>query len=227
MRIRRILLAVVGGTAVVLPLLFSGASCPPPRSPGFYFVVPDNNQNGSAPISSCIDGFVCINFANESSLSVDMALYLHDGFDPDNEYADPPDFSCCTNPNSPVACVCPCDGADEGECQLNRDEIFEPENLQTINGSQTITLLPNASILADRVRCEDVKTIGAALAETGMDVLTMPADEAGPTYRDEPGGVPCGQTVQYTAVNLNDTGSGSGGGDGDLVTLILQVDISQ
>ncbi len=222
---KRILLAGLVAAAVGLPMLFSGASCPPPRSPAFYYVVPDNNQDGSAPVSSCIDGFVCINFVNDSTVSVDMALYLNSGYDPDNEYADPPDFSCCTNPNSPVACVCPCDGAQDGECKLTRDEIFEPQNLQTINGSQTVTLVPNQSLLADRVRCEDVKTIGAAVAETGMDVLTNPADENGPIYRDEPGGVACGQTVQFTAVDLNDAGSGTGGDD--LVTLILRSDFSQ
>lgn len=219
----RSLILLLLTVCVVAPVII-GVSCPPPSNPVVIAVVPDNNAAGQVTVPSCVAGFVCINLANGATIPVTMALYTHNGFDPNDQFGDPPNFACCTNPNSQVACPCPCPGRDDGDCLLSRPEIFLPANLTPVNGLQTTTLAPNQSTLT-RIRCGDVKTMGASVAATPADPLTAPVDQNGPVYRDEPGGVACGQTVQFLTTDLNQTGAGTGGND--LVTLIIRTQFSR
>jgi hypothetical protein len=208
-----------------VPILI-GASCPPPTNPPLFNVIPDNDGLTDIQIPACVQGFVCVNLANGATIPVVMSLYTHNGFDPNDQFADPPQFSCCTNPNSQVACPCPCPGRDTGNCRLDRIEIFQLNNLRPVSNLQQVPLAPNQSIL-QRVRCEDVKTLGAAVAKVDGNSVVAPEDAAGPIYRDEPGGVLCGQTVQFLATDLNETGSGTGGDQGDLATLIIRTQFSR
>ncbi len=223
MRSRWLIVLLLGG-CIAAPIMI-GASCPPPVTPLILGVVPNDNSVQDQPLPACIDDFVCVNLANSATIPVQMALYTHDGFDPNDQFADPPQFACCTNPNSLVACPCPCPGKSTGNCRLDRTEIFQPVNLTPVNGATTITLAPSQATLT-RIRCGDVKTLGAAVAKVGADVINAPEDRAGPVYRDDPGGVACGQTVQFMATDLNQTGSGAGQ-PSDTATLILRTSFSQ
>jgi len=230
MSVRRFAILSLVGAAVVVPILI-GASCPPPSTPGLYGLV-TTNLNTAITVPPCNPGFVCINFTNSTIVSVKVALYRHNGYDPSNECGTVSLFSCCTNPNSTVACPCPCQGAQTGECKLGRDDLFtgcgtEPvtQNLDTINGATTVTLAPAQSV-QKRVRCGDVKTLGAAVALATGDPLTAPADQNGPVYRGEAGGVACGGTVLFHVVDLNNT-TNTGNTTSDLVTLAIETQFSQ
>ena len=224
MRGSRNLIAVLLAGCMAAPILI-GTSCPPPVAPFILGVVPDTNALQQGAVPPCIQGFVCVNIANGTRIPVQVALYRHNGFDPNDQFADPPQFACCTNPNSQVACPCPCPGRNTGNCRLDRTEIFQPVNLTTINGVTVLTLAPNQGGL-ERIRCGDVKTLGAALAQADGDVLNAPEDRAGPIYRDEIGGVACGQTVQFLAIDLNQAGAGTGTPT-DTATLIYRTSFSQ
>lgn len=222
MSLRRFLVVLLIAACGVVPIIV-GASCPPPANPPILAVVsPSTTQTIAVP--PCIEGFVCVNLANNASVPCQMALYVHDGFDPNNQFQLPPDFACCTNPNSQTACICPCPGRDTGECQLNRLQIFDPTNLYPIANSQFVPLQTGQSIL-QRIRCGDVKTLGAATAQATGDVIAEPEDSVGPVYRDEPGGVQCGQTVQFLTTDLNQQGTQTGGTS--LATLIIRTQFSR
>ncbi len=220
---RRSFLLLLLGSCFVAPIIF-GVSCPPPGNPLVIAVVPDNNSVTQGAVPACIEGFVCVNLANGTTIPVKMALYVHNGFDPTNQFADPPSFQCCTNPNSQVACPCTCPNAADGDCLLTRPELFQPINLYSVNGATQNTLIPNGSLLV-RIRCGDAKSIGASAALSTGDAVTAPDDSNGPVYRDEAGGVQCGQTVQFQVTNLNETGAGTGGND--LITLIIRTQFSR
>lgn len=218
-------LMMIGGlTAAVIAPILIGASCPPPRIPLPLGIVPDNDQAADTALPSCTADFVCISLANRATVSVAMALYRHNGFDPDDDYADTPRLSCCTTADPQVACPCPCDGKDTGDCMLDRIEILEAANLDTVNGQQTVTLASGQSFLK-RVRCGDIKTLGAAVARDDSDPTANATDQAAPFYRDEAGGVPCGETIEFAANDLND--SGASGNDSELVQLIIEVEVSR
>ena len=222
MLVRRTVIGLLLLACGAAPVLI-GASCPPPSSPIYTSLVTDNTILSLA-LPPCSQGFVCVNFTNNTTIPVDVAFYRHNGFDPNDLYAKTPSFSCCTNPNSQVACPCPCQGALQGECKLNREEIYRAVNLSTISGQQTLTLATNQSAL-ERIRCGDVKTMGVAVAVDTGDVLNQPADRNEPVYRDEAGGVPCGQTVQFIIIDLNETTAG--GGSAALVTLAIRTQFSR
>lgn len=228
MTLRRYLIASLVGAGVIIPILI-GASCPPPAAPGFFGLVTDTTNITVLP--SCNPGFVCVNFTNSTTIPVSVALYRHNGFDPNDRCSTTSSFSCCTNPNSTVACPCPCEGAQTGECQITRDDLFtgcsiDPPtaNLAPINGAQTAELAP-AQSLEQRIRCGDVKTVGASVARADGDPINEPADQNGPIYRDESGGVSCGGTVQFLVFDLNE--STAGGGSDDLVTLAIRTQFSR
>jgi hypothetical protein len=179
-------------------------------------------------------GFVCVNITNGSTIPVKVALYRHNGFDPSNKCGTTSLFSCCTNPNSTVACPCPCQGAQTGECKLGRDDLFtgcsfDPPtaNLYKIDGANYVALEPAQSAAQQRIRCGDVKTLGAAVSRGGAadDPVTAPVDQNGPVYRDEPGGVACDGTVLFQVIDLNNTNTGNT--TSDLVTLAIQAQFSQ
>jgi hypothetical protein len=165
--------------------------------------------------------------ANQTTVPVQMALYTHDGYDPTNMYADTPSFSCCTNPNSTVACPCPCRGEDIGECMLNFVEIFQLVNLDanpTRIAINPVTLAPGQSAPIVRVRCEAIKTIGVSVALDTGDPINAPLDQRGPVYRTTD--VPCGETVRFSAVDLGNVSGGGGGGTTTVTTIIIQTDFS-
>jgi len=218
---RRSLIFLLLSACVVAPVLI-GASCPPPRSPVYIGLVTDNDILALV-LPSCSPDFICVNFANNTTVPVQLAFYRHNGFDPNNDYADAPSFECCTNPNSTVACDCPCDGALTGECELSRSEIFQSANLSTINSQQALTLESDQAAL-ERIRCGDVKTMGVSVARSTGDVLNAPVDRNGPVYRDETPGVACGDTVQFIIVDLNETTAG--GATDELVTLAIRTQFS-
>jgi hypothetical protein len=230
MSVRRYAIMTLVGAAVVIPILI-GASCPPPSTPGLYGLV-TTNIGTTVTVPPCNEGYVCINFTNSTIIPVKVALYRHNGYDTANKCGTTATFSCCSNPNSTVACPCPCPGAQTGECKLGRDDLFtgcglDPPtaNLDTINGAQSVDLAPAQSV-QKRVRCGDVKTLGAAVSRDTEDPVTAPADQNGPVYRDEPGGVACGGTVLFNVVDLNNTNTGNTT-TADLVTLSIQAQFSQ
>ncbi len=225
MSARRGIILLLLSTSAIVPIIF-GASCPPASTPLTFIVAPDNNTLAQAAVPGCITGFVCINLANGATIPVQIALYQHNGFDLNDTFADPPAFSCCTNPNSQSPCVCPCPGKTTGDCLLNRTEIFLTANQSPVNGQLVVTLAPNQTILK-RVRCGDVKTVGAAVAQLPGDPVLAPDDRNGPIYRDEPGGVACGQTVQFLAVDLNQSGTVTPVPGQSLAALILRAQFSQ
>ncbi len=221
---RIVCFGVIAGLAGVLFTL-AGVSCPPPRNPTVIQVIPDSDTDADTPLPQCIDGFVCINFTNQASIPAQLALYRHNGFDPDDEFADTPSFECCTNPNSVTACICECPGKETGDCLLDRTEIFVDANLDTISGANSVTLAPDSSVLK-RVRCEEAKTLGAAVAGIDGDPIMEPVDQFGPAYRDESIGAAtftCGGTIQFAAEDINEV---EGGGEGaeELAALFILVD---
>ncbi|GMU20493.1 MAG: hypothetical protein AMXMBFR13_05900 [Phycisphaerae bacterium] len=225
---RQYIIGLLVTACVIVPILI-GASCPPPQAPGFFSLITDNTNLTVLP--SCTPGFVCISFANTATVPASVVLYQDAGFDPRNNCSGVFSVACCANTTSRTPCVCPCPGADQGDCQLNRDNLFtgcgnEPTNqyVSDINGQQILTLAPTQTALK-RVRCGDIKTTGAAVARTDGDPIAEPLDQAGPIYRDEPGGVACGGTLQYLVYDLNETTAG--GGADDLVTLALRTQTSR
>lgn len=222
MRLKVVLVFGVLTGCVALPFLI-GASCPPPQNPAFFSIVPDNQNVTDLVVPACVQGFVCISLANQASIPVQMALYRHNGYDPNNIYGPAPSFACCDNPNSVTACACPCIGEETGNCRVNRVQLFTPINEDDFNGVKSITLAPTRSVLK-RVRCNDIKSVGAAVAKVGVNVFTNPEDRNGPIYRGDPGGVPCGETVQFVATDVNESSAGSG--LTDLTSLIIRVEFS-
>ena len=218
---RRAFIVVVLLASGVFPILI-GASCPPPHS--IYQVISPPTGGAQTVVPNCFEGFVCVNLANAAGTPVKMALYAHNGYDTNNQFAESPSFSCCTNPNSTTACPCPCPGRDTGDCELNYLQLFQASNIRKTSGQDQIILANNQAIF-QQIRCEQVKTLGASLATSTGDAITAPVDQRGPVYRDEPGGVACGQTVQFQAINQNQTGAGNGGSD--LATLIIQTQFSR
>ncbi|UCD27414.1 MAG: hypothetical protein JSV03_09815 [Planctomycetota bacterium] len=220
MRSRAVVILV--SCCIIVPI-FIGASCPPPSTPSSYSVITDDDSLISQALASCESGFVCIVLSNQTSVPVQMALYTHDGYDPADQYPDTPSFACCTNPNSTVACPCPCPGKDDGECMLNFVEIFQNVNLNDNLAPNPINLLPSQDTRWIRIRCQALKTIAAAVADATGNVLTNPTDQDGPVYRDVD--VPCGETIMFF---VEDQGASSGGtGQTEVVTLIIQRDISR
>jgi hypothetical protein len=229
MSVRRYTIGFLISASVVVPILI-GASCPPPQGTGIFGLV-TTNTNVDFTVPTCNSGFVCIVFTNSTIVPVKVALYVNNGYDPANQCGSLSSFTCCTNPNSTVACPCPCPGAPTGNCKLNRQQLFAgctgqaaTANLSSINGSQTPDLAPAQSMEA-RLRCVDVKTLGAAVSRDTDNPVTNPADQNGPIYRDEPGGVACGQTVLFQVIDLNNTTSTDNTSQ-DLVTLALQAQFS-
>jgi hypothetical protein len=223
---RRLIIALVLLGCGLLPVLI-GATCAVNTLP--TNVIPPPTGGAQTVVPACFSGFVCVNLANAATVPVKMALYVHNGYDPNNQFALTPDFSCCTNPNSTTACTCPCPGRDTGNCQLNFLQIFLPQNIRPVNGNQQVTLVPNQAIF-QQIRCEQVKTLGAAVAPATGDAILAPVDQNGPVYRTTTsfaatGGVACGQTVQFQATDQNQTGAGNGGGD--LATLIIATQFSR
>jgi hypothetical protein len=219
-RICLIILLLAGSMAAPFIL---GATCAPPSQPAIIGIVPEEEVDRvtDTPLAECLDGFICVQLANLTVATVQFDVFVQNGFDPLNLWGDVDSFECCTNPNSPVACPCPCDGADEGECELSRTEIFED-----INFEESVTLEDNGDRIL-RIRCEDIKNTGVAAANTNIrpDPVLEPYDDAiGPVYRGED--VSCGETMQFRAVDLNAIESGSegigGSDDPENVNLILQ-----
>ena len=112
-----------------------------------------------------------------------MALYLHDGFTVPDEIR--LELTTCCVGISLSPCPCECEGEEEGECLLTAAQIFDDVNLTTISGAPDVTLVPNGTVL-QRVRCNQVKTIGVALSGIDEDPITDPSDQLGPAYREEP-----------------------------------------
>lgn len=229
MSFRRYALGAAVCASVLIPILV-GVSCPPPTGTGIFGLVTDTTNVTVLP--PCNPGFVCISFTNSTTIPVNVALYRHNGFDAQNKCGSTSSFQCCTNPNSPVACPCPCEGATTGECQLSREDLFtgcslDPPtaNISPINGAQTANLAV-AQSLQERIRCGDVKTLGAAVSRATESPITDPEDQNGPVYRDEPGGVACGGTIQFLVIDLNETTAGGSTGE-DLVTLAIQTQFSR
>jgi len=221
---RKHVFIILLSSCVALPIVI-GASCPPPSSPFYYAVITDDDTLTQQALPSCTPGFVCINMTNQTTVPVQMALYTHNGYDENNQYPDTPSFSCCTNPNSTVACPCPCPGAETGECMLNYVELFLLVNLDQINiATNPVTLLPGQSAQLVRIRCEQIKTIGVSVALDTGDPINAPLDQNGPVY--EPQDVPCGETVRFSAVDLGATQGGSTGGSTTVTTIVIQRDVS-
>lgn len=215
MRRRRYLVGLLLAACAVIPVLF-GVSCPPPSNPAFISLqTSPANVNLSLP--PCEPERVCVSVVNLACVDAEAALYIHDGFDLDREFATEIAFECCDNPNSTVACPCLRTGALNGELQLQRPELFIDDNLFEISGEDVIALPPNGRILQS-FRCEEIKSIG--LEAGGVGSLTDdPGDRTGPDYRcqlTEPSAgqrdtefqaeedVPCGATIQYTVFDRND-----------------------
>ena len=211
--------------AVVFPIVI-GASCPPPTMPLYYSVITDDDSLTQQAVAKCTPGFICINLTNQTAANVQLALFSHDGYDPNNQYPDPDSFSCCTNPNSTVACPCPCPGRDTGECMLNFEEIFRGNaNLDVTNMAiNPITLAPGQTAPIVRIRCEAIKTIGVSVALDTGDPINDPLDQRGPIYRTTD--VPCGETVRFSAIDLSNIDGGGTGGTTEVTTIIIQDDYS-
>lgn len=192
---------------VVATWVMYGASCPQPRNPVFFEVIPDTDTGVDVPLPACIDGFVCINFRNASTIPVRMALYRHNGFEVPDEIRRLSTECCVGISLSPCPCDCP--GEDQGNCLLTNEQIFNNVNLDTIAGAPDVSLAPNATVLK-RIRCNQVKTIGVALSDIEEDPTTNADDQLGPAYREEPGApggvasVSCGGTIQFSAEDFNE-----------------------
>jgi len=224
MSLRAYLVLLLIGCCAAVPVII-GASCPPPSGP--YFPTIDPQFTNVRELPDCVAGFVCISIVNQACIPAEVALYTHDGYDLNLEYADPPSYECCTSPNPTEPCPCPRDGALTGELKLARPELFgdeeeggeegeegdgeagtePPNNLTPIQGNDTRTLLPNESLLI-RIQCEDVKTIGAAVGMVDS-VLTEPAHRE-LRYREPLDGsqagandVPCGGTIEFIVYDLS------------------------
>ncbi len=222
---------VVWTAVMSLIILLVGATCPPPTRPYTLVMTTDFFAETGGVLSECNDpGSVCISFNNQASVPVQVALYYHDGYDPFNQYVRGVSYECCEAflPSQP--CACPCEGYDTGECELTRPEIFEDKNLKTINGVPVITLNSRISTL-QRVQCGDIKTMGVETARVGTNILAQPDYAEGPRYRSNPeasvqqGEVPCGETIEFRIVDLNEVTTDTGAAE-DLVSLAIEVRIS-
>lgn len=174
------------------------ATCTPPTSPPFISLGPGSLLPDEESIPRCSPGFVCIRLRNKTIVAVDIAIYAHDGFDPGNQYGiEVPD------PNVPGATIRrACPGATTGDCRITFNQLFRTENLLTVNG-QTVTRLQPGEEVNISERCDEIKTIGAAIARANENVLSAPVAYEGPLYREQQ--CPTGTaTIVFVATDANE-----------------------
>jgi hypothetical protein len=196
---------------MIAPIMI-GASCPPPSNP-FFLSLTTTTLDVTTQVPNCVAGFVCVSIVNTACVDVDVALYVHDGFDPDLDYTSGAALACCPNPDTAVAaCPCPRPGYQVGEAQLTRPELFTDVNQTPIQGEDVRMLQPRESVLL-QIQEGDIKSFGIALGRVGT-VPAAPEIRDGPRYRctlvaipetiSAPGGsaraeedVPSGETFQF------------------------------
>jgi hypothetical protein len=193
--------------------LLSGTNCTEEPLPFVWPpVVPD-----------CQDGQVCINIVNRTCVDVDIILYVHNGYDLEGSYAIRAAVECCQEEQATQPCLCLRPGADTGEMQLYRPELFgRPENRYDIsNGSVVYTikgrpdeLSPSGDSATVSLPCGDVKSMGLDVGRAG-ELPALVQERSGPQYRCtmiatdrggevRPEDVPCGGTIRYTLFDRND-----------------------
>lgn len=177
---RRRLIVGVLAACLALPIMI-GSSCPPPSNP-FYLSLTTATVEATTQVPDCVAGFVCVSIVNTACIDVDVALYVHDGYDPTLQYNSGVALACCPNPDTATAaCPCPRSGYQVGEAQLTRPELFAAANLSPIQGQTVRTLRARESVLL-QVQEGDIKSFGIALGRVG----TVPASAEirdGPRYR--------------------------------------------
>ncbi len=200
----------------LIPILV-GASCPPPAPP---LVLSDSGGCGTedavsnAVLPVCDLGFVCITMVNTTSIPVEVALYVHDGYDPNYFFDCGFAPECCPEVNAQRFCRCPCQYAEIGEMYLTPPQLFQSLFIWPINGASTTTLKPGLSQVVS-IQCQKIKSFGIQVGTPGT-ALTSPQLQAGVHYRcplvplpNMPPGlmnllhVPCGGTIQYVISDRN------------------------
>ncbi len=213
---RRCLVISIISSCLAIPVII-GSSCPAPSNPMYLHV--GTNPPGARLLPSCKDPqSICISIVNEACVNVDIALYIHDGYDPTGRYLwlheDDDDSTVIVNGEEQEE---ECHDWVNGELRLPRPELFQGNNLWQITAGSTVyTLEPGASKVV-QVQCEDVKSMGLAVAQSGgANVLTAPEYSQGPEYRcrerclpeDLPEDcvdiVPCGETIEFLVQDYNE-----------------------
>ncbi len=203
MYVRRYLIVLLILSGAAIPAIL-GASCPAPTAPQSLTMSLTRSTDLAPP--PCDQGFVCISLVNTTIITVEVALYTHDGFDLRQIYDCGTAPDCCPENNAQRSCKCWCPGAQVGELCLTPPELFNPTrvNLTPIFGMPTTSLGPGMSKVVS-IQCEKIKSMGIDVGRPGQ-ALTSPEHRAGVNYRCSmlPGGAPpsdclTGRTGAYLA----------------------------
>ena len=214
---RRSLVISMIVTCIALPVII-GASCPSPSAP-FFTDIGTTTGRTVTQVPDCSPGFVCISIINTTCIDVEVALYVHNGFDLGLDYCE---FERgITIVGTPLRASEECPGYNLGEYQIALPQLFDPpadqpSNLYTIQGQETRILKPRETLL-ERIELSKIKTFGVRIGRVG----TLPGNPAltdAPRYRCTrvPLGtirvprssedVPTGETFQYVIVDELDCG---------------------
>jgi len=208
---------IVISACIVAPIII-GASCPPPSGP-LHFPSTSNPITIATTIPDCTPGWVCISIVNTTTVSAEVTLYTHDGYDPTLQFPFGISLNCC--PNIAVAqnpCPCPGPGYQVGELQLMRPQLFQAGLIHPIEGQNIRTIQPRESVLVE-IQAGDIKSFGIEAGKVG----TLPANpeiQDGPYYRctmipfpeindaaRAPEDVPSGETFQFVLVDKSNNAS--------------------
>lgn len=182
----------------VLAPIVAATSCPPPRNPTSIIFPPvdDSGTNDDSIPRTCADNIVCFELKNTTIVPVKVAVYLHNGFDPTSKYA-PRDaqgnFICDMNGNCQI-----CPGALSGNCVLTFAQLFQTENIFSVQNAQVTNLAPGESVTFS-LKCDRVKTFGVAVSPQDGDPIAAPTIIRGPNVKP-----PCPVTNQSYLVLVRD-----------------------
>lgn len=179
---RRNLLVTLLVVSAAVPIII-GASCPPPASPYFTTIGTGTGQSATQ-VPNCSPGFVCISIVNNTCIEVEVALYVHNGFDVGLRYCE---FQRGIQViGTPLRASEECPGYNLGEFQVARPQLFdppelEPSNLYQIAGQDVRVLLPRETVL-ERIQVGNIKTFGLSVGRRGT-LPDEPALQDAPRYR--------------------------------------------
>ena len=208
---RAYLVLTILACGLALPVII-GASCPPPDNPPFFSPSAGLSTIGLG-LPLCEPDRVCISIINRACTETDVTLYIHDGYDFNDEFVTRTALECCESANATAPCPCPRPGSGIGELQLQPPELYRASNRALIAGETIVTLDPQGGRVLISLPCMQVKSIGVEMAtEGGLPI--SPQEQSNVNYRcsmvpidrgDEglPEDVACGATIQFTISDRN------------------------
>jgi len=224
---RGYLVLTVLACAVAVPVII-GASCPPPEQPAFFSPNAGLSNIGLG-LPLCEADRVCISIINRTCINTDITLYIHDGYDLNDEYVIRNAWECCESWTSNQPCPCPRAGSGIGELQLQPPELYTASNRTLIATETVVTLEPEGGRVLVSLPCNQVKSIGLEMGFEG-DLPISPQEQTDVNYRcsqipvvrenNLPEDVACGATIQFTISDRNTCS------DPDLTLFRVATDVS-